>query len=70
VIYLKYIYDDKTHHNKINYIFINFLNKTNGQTRSAKVNKCLHLGIEGACLDDVSKAILLLYDPYTTIFLY
>jgi hypothetical protein len=47
MIYLKYIDDDKTCHNKINNILINFLKKMNDQIRSAKVNKCLHLGTEG-----------------------
>jgi hypothetical protein len=39
--------DDKTCHNKKYIILINFLNKTNGETHSAKVNKCLYLGTEG-----------------------
>jgi hypothetical protein len=37
MIYLKYIYDEKTRRNKINNIFTNFLNKTSSMDRSQQV---------------------------------
>ena len=51
MIYFKYIYNDKTCHDKINNIFTNFLNKTNDQTWIAEVDKCLYFGMEGVLVN-------------------